>query len=79
MMPDMLSVVQMARDHELRMTTEAQKRKEAVESMGEMMNGITERLNDQQKNMEQTCKDNDNLRSQLGKMAEVLALCSPFL
>jgi hypothetical protein len=63
--------LQMAKDHEESMLAESKKRKEAVESMGEMMNGITERLQDQQRAMEQTCKDNDEMRSQLGRMTEV--------
>lgn len=62
----------MAKDHELRMTAEAQKRTDAVEQMGQMMEGITERLNEQQENMEKTCKENEQLRSQLGKVDKVL-------
>ena len=55
----------------MNLSIEAEKRKESVESMGQMMNGITERLNDQQTKMELTCKENDELRSQLGKISEV--------
>ena len=64
--------MQITNDHEVTMLAEAQKRKESVESMGDMMNGITERLNEQQTKMEETCKENDDLRSQLRKIAEVL-------
>lgn len=53
---------------------EAQKRKEAVDQMSSMMDGITERLNTQHDQMERQCKENAELRGKLEKMSEVVKL-----